>query len=110
MERGMGVREVARKAGISAGGLTQIEQGQRTHPPQLAVLDRLARALELSLTDLLSNLGYDVPHRLPDCIRRCYGQLPDEVVGAATAYVERLAAGYVGRSHRAVERETKRKE
>ena len=53
--RGLTQAELARMAGISQGHLANLEAGRRT--PRLAVLERLARALEISPGELMA----------PDC-------------------------------------------
>lgn len=96
-ELGLSIRQVAKKAGLDSGGLTTIENGRTVHSPRPETIQRLAYALEVPVTELLSRIGYDVPRTPLDlhsylCER--YGHLPEDAIAAACAYVEQLAAEY----------------
>jgi len=93
-EKGLSIRQLAGNAGIDSGGLTRIEHGQHATLPSLLILDRLARALDVPLIELLAKAGCDTSHDLHDCIRSRYDHLPEEAITAATAYAEQLAAEY----------------
>ncbi|HEY3684249.1 MAG TPA: helix-turn-helix transcriptional regulator [Streptosporangiaceae bacterium] len=93
-KRGLSLRQLARKAGIDKGNLVRIEQGKRVHSPRPGVLNRLANALGVPVTDLLTCVGYDVPTDLGGFIRSQYGHLPEDVVAEIVAYVERIASTY----------------
>jgi transcriptional regulator with XRE-family HTH domain len=49
----MSLREVAEKAGVPHGYLSELEAGKKTNP-SLDVLKRLARALGVPVTELLT--------------------------------------------------------
>jgi transcriptional regulator with XRE-family HTH domain len=51
LRRKLSQRQLAKRAGITQGYLPQLEQGQKV--PSIAVLKKLARALEVPLTKLL---------------------------------------------------------
>lgn len=93
-EQDMSVRQLASKARIDKGGLTRIEQGTRGNSPGPDVINRLARALDVPVTDLLTRVGYEVPNDLHSFIRSHYGHLPEEVIASIVAYVERIAIKY----------------
>ncbi len=47
---------LARKAHVSLGAITQIEQGQRTDP-HYSTLHKIANALDVSVSELLQEAG-----------------------------------------------------
>ncbi len=51
-EKNMGLRELAKKAAIPHGYLSELEAGDKKNP-SLAVLQRLAKALGVPVTELL---------------------------------------------------------
>jgi transcriptional regulator with XRE-family HTH domain len=60
---------VARRADISTGYLAKIERGSAARP-SADVLDRLARALETTVADLLERTTYVEPAAVPESLRR----------------------------------------
>lgn len=58
-ESGLTQKELADRAGITQGALSQIENGNRT--PTLLVLRKLARALNISVEDLIGEPTYEYP-------------------------------------------------
>jgi transcriptional regulator with XRE-family HTH domain len=48
----MGLRELARKAKVNSGYLSELECGTKTHP-SATILKRLARALRVPVAELL---------------------------------------------------------
>ena len=50
--KGMSQRDLARKAGVTPGYIAQLEMGLRKNP-SLIVLQRLAKALGVKVTELL---------------------------------------------------------
>ncbi|WUI02867.1 helix-turn-helix domain-containing protein [Spirillospora sp. NBC_00431] len=96
-ELGLSIRQVAKKAGLDSGGLTTIENGRTVHSPRPETIRRLAYALDVPVTELLSRIGYDVPPTPPDLrsyLREQYGHLPEEAIASACAYIEQLADEY----------------
>jgi len=55
-ERGMSQTELAEKAGISLITISRIERGERD--PHLTTLLRIARGLDVRLSELLRTAGY----------------------------------------------------
>lgn len=55
-DRGLSLRELAEKSGLSNGYISLLENG-RVESPSATVLGKLARALEVSLDDLLRAAG-----------------------------------------------------
>ncbi|TMQ91737.1 helix-turn-helix transcriptional regulator [Actinomadura soli] len=96
-ELGLSIRQVAKKAGLDSGGLTTIENGRTVHSPRPETIRRLAYALDVPVTELLSRIGYDVTPTPPDLrsyLCEQYGHLPEDAIAAACAYVEHLADEY----------------
>ncbi|GCB48484.1 helix-turn-helix domain-containing protein [Streptomyces sp. NL15-2K] len=88
--KGLGVRELARRAELDAGGITRIEQGKIS--PTLDTLKALATALEVPSSDLFTMAGYVTPSDLPSMstyLRTRYG-LPEETIASVDEYVQRL--------------------
>ncbi len=81
-QRGMSAVELARKAGINQSYLSQIENGKRS--PSTAVLSRIARALNLTTSELLG----EVPERLSPHLLR----LLDAAKGLNAAQVDAVIA------------------
>ena len=52
IDRGLGVRELAEKANVPAGYISELETGKKVNPG-LGVLQRLAKALRVSVGELL---------------------------------------------------------
>lgn len=110
-DRKLGVRELAREAGINDGNLTRIENGTRIPQPQ--TLKALALALDLPLSDLFAMANYLLPHDLPSMVpylHARYGHLPDAVFTEVADYFIQLAEDYeldlegpVGREDEAID-------
>lgn len=92
-ERNLGVRELARKAGLDAGGLTRLEQGKTT--PQPDTLKALGAALEVPFADLFAMAGYVTPSDLPSMsayLHTRYGQLPEDTLTSIDEYIQHLVS------------------
>jgi transcriptional regulator with XRE-family HTH domain len=90
--KGLGVRELARRAELDAGGITRIEQGKIS--PTLDTLKALATALEVPSSDLFTMAGYVIPSDLPSMstyLRTRY-DLSDDAIASVDEYVQRLIA------------------
>jgi len=90
-EHRLGIRELARKADVDAGGLTRLEQGKTSPRPE--TLKALAEALDIPLSDLFARAGYVTPSDLPSMnnyLHLCYGQLPDKALASLNEYIRRL--------------------
>ncbi|MBJ6647131.1 hypothetical protein DD630_05870 [Streptomyces sp. BSE7F] len=88
--KGLGVRELARRAELDAGGITRIEQGKIF--PTLDTLKALATALEVPPSDLFTMAGYVIPSDLPSMstyLRTRYG-LPEDAIASVDEYVQKL--------------------
>jgi transcriptional regulator with XRE-family HTH domain len=112
-ERKLGVRELARRAGISDGNLSRIENGTRI--PQPNTLRALAIGLDVPLSDLFAMADYVVPSELPSMVpylHARYGHLPEAVFAEVTEYFIQLAEdheleldGPIAQEDEAIERE-----
>lgn len=90
--KGLGIRELARRAELDAGGITRIEQGGRI--PTLDTLKALATALEVPPSDLFTMAGYVIPSDLPSMstyLRTRY-DLSDDAIASVDEYVQKLIA------------------
>lgn len=90
-ERHLGIRELARKAGVDDGGLTRLEQGKVS--PRPSTLQALGAALEVPLADLFARAGYITPSELPGMsayLRTRYDRLPEDALVSIDEYVQRL--------------------
>ena len=85
--------QLGEMVGASNSTIVRLEQG--VFPtPRPNTLDRIARALDLNLSDLYDMADYPVPNELPTMapyLRTKYGELPSEATEAIAAYAERLA-------------------
>ncbi|CBG70001.1 helix-turn-helix transcriptional regulator [Streptomyces sp. LBUM 1478] len=89
-ERKLGVRELARRSGIDAGGLTRLERGKIT--PQPDTLKALGAALDVPFADLFAMAGYVTPSDLPSMstyLRTRYG-LPEDAIASVDEYIQQL--------------------
>ncbi|TDU06596.1 helix-turn-helix protein [Streptomyces sp. 846.5] len=89
--RKLGVRELARKSGLDAGGLTRLEQGKTS--PQPDTLKALGTALEVPFADLFAMAGYVTPSDLPSMsayLHTRYGQLPEDTLSQVNEYIQHL--------------------
>ncbi|MBV7699916.1 helix-turn-helix domain-containing protein [Streptomyces sp. TRM70350] len=88
--RKLGVRELARKANLDAGGITRIEHGKIS--PTLDTLKALGVALEVPLSDLFAMAGYVIPSDLPSMstyLRTRY-DLSEDAIASVDEYVQKL--------------------
>jgi transcriptional regulator with XRE-family HTH domain len=92
-QRGLTLRQAAKKAGIDPSGLLGIENGRTVHSPRPETLNGLARAYDVPLAELLSRVGYDItPPDMRAYLRGRYSHLSEKAINAACDYIERLAA------------------
>ncbi|MFM9590292.1 helix-turn-helix domain-containing protein [Streptomyces scabiei] len=92
-ERHLGVRELARKAGVDAGGLTRLEGGRFSPEPE--TLKALGVAMDVPFADLFAMAGYITPSELPSMstyLRTCYGDLPDTALASIDEYIHWLVS------------------
>jgi transcriptional regulator with XRE-family HTH domain len=59
--RGLTLREVEEKTGVSNAYLSQVEHG-KIRQPSPAILHKLSDVYDVSYEDLLGSAGYPVPH------------------------------------------------
>jgi transcriptional regulator with XRE-family HTH domain len=95
-DRGLGAREVARRAGIDVATVTRIEQGQipSPHPENLTAIGDV---LGIPAADLFAAADWLPPEQLPTFrpyLRAKYHDLPDEAVREIEAFFARLADKY----------------
>jgi transcriptional regulator with XRE-family HTH domain len=86
-QRGLGLRELARKAKISAAFLSQVEAEKAPTPPSEKKLRALARALGVEPEVLMAEAG-----RLPEDVIKIIQRHPDEYIGILRD-LRRLGAG-----------------
>lgn len=93
---GLGLRELARAAGVDPTWIMRLERGEYAEPnPRL--LGALARALEVDVTDLYLAAGYREPSGLPGLspyLRAKYDYLPPEAVDQLTAHFDLINEKY----------------
>ncbi len=92
---GLGLQEVADRAGMNKSSLIRIEYDRRA-APQPDTLTNLARVLQLSVADLFTLAGYSTPQDLPSLrpyLRTKYGELPPEALAEIEDYLARFG-GY----------------
>jgi len=90
-ERKLGVRELARKSGVDAGGLTRLEQGKFS--PEPGTLKALSAALEVPFADLFTMAGYVTPSDLPSMntyLHTRYSHLSDDAIASVDEYIQQL--------------------
>lgn len=90
-ERKLGIRELARRADVDAGGLTRLEQGKTSPHPE--TLKALAEALDIPLADLFARAGYVTASDLPSMstyLHLCYGELPEKVITSLNEHIRHL--------------------
>ena len=95
-ELGLSIYEVAKRAGIDRGGLHRIEAGVYLQP-EPERLARLAKVLDLPVTDLYQLAGYPVGRQLPSLqpyLRAKYRNLPPEAVDEIHRYFEDVQRQY----------------
>lgn len=94
-KRKLGIRGLARKAGLDSGALTRLESGERMPAPR--TLTALAAALEVPLADLFARAGFATPYDLPavdSYFHARYGHLPEDVLASMSDYCQRLIDEY----------------
>lgn len=90
-ERGLSIREVARRAHLDASSVTRLERGLRTPFPE--TLRVLAPVFDVPLAEMFAAAGYLTPTDLPKMgtyLRVCYGDLSEEAIASIDSYVRRL--------------------
>ena len=95
-QMGLGLNELARRAGVDQAGLARTEHGSKVPSPE--TLSALAAALGLPLADLYEAAGYPLPGELPSIrpyLRHAYN-VPEEAAREIENYLTRLAAQYGG--------------
>ncbi len=95
-ELGLGLNELARRAGVDPAGLARAEHSAKVPSPE--TLASLAGALGLPLADLYEAAGYPLPSQLPSIrpyLRHAYN-VPDEAAAEIEDYLARIAARYGG--------------
>lgn len=92
---GLGVRALARAAGVDPTWISRLEHGEYVKPDPRS-LARVAGTLEVEVSDLYVAAGYQPGTQLPGFtpyLRAKYG-LPDEAVAQLAAHFELLAEKY----------------
>jgi transcriptional regulator with XRE-family HTH domain len=90
-DRGLNVRGLAAKAGLTGSAVSRVENGKRT--PALDTLKAIASALDVPLTDMFAMSGYLGPYDLPSLtpyLHARYGHLPEASLTAIDTYLKRL--------------------
>lgn len=78
--KGLSTRQLASEIGIDQSNIVRLEQGSVAEPKP-AVLEGLARVLDLELADLYALAGYTKPSELPTFtpyLRSKFADLPDQ--------------------------------
>jgi len=88
---GLGLRELAERVSFDVSRLSRLEQG-KVPQPTTQLLQRLARVLELPLTDLYVLAGHPTPMGLPEFrpYLRAKSHLPDEAIAELEALYREL--------------------
>jgi transcriptional regulator with XRE-family HTH domain len=97
-ERGLSVRRLAEASGVNLANVSRLENGETTKPEPRTLI-RLAEALQVDASELLTAAGYtadqaDALPSLPVYFRAKFGELPDEAVANLERYVARLQKRY----------------
>ncbi len=94
---GLSVRRAARLIGCSHSNLLRVESGEQRPTP--ALLESIARVLDLPLRELFALAGHPIPKELPDVgeyVRLKYHDLPlrarDELTEFLTSLQDRYGA------------------
>jgi transcriptional regulator with XRE-family HTH domain len=90
-ERGLGLRPLAKAAGLDWSYIGRLEKGEIGTPDPVK-LQKLARALEVEVEDFYALAGYLMPEGLPGLapyLRAKY-DLPENASGDVERYVARL--------------------
>ena len=95
LAKGLSARELADIVGVHHKTILYIEQG-RFGQPKAFKLTRLARALDLDPTDLLTLAGYQVSDRLPGLgvYLRTATELPEAAIDELHGYFDYLHTKY----------------
>lgn len=92
--RGVGIRELSERSGIPKGTLSKLENGL-VEQPRSGLLDRLARGLGISISELHAAAGYDTSlPAMPVYLRSQYRHLSPEQQEALTKQVEAITQKY----------------
>lgn len=95
-KQGLSARELARRAGIDQALLTLIDQ-RKIAQPRIETIQRIAEALDLSVTDLYTVANWLPERDLPGLgpyMRAKYRDLPDEGVEEVERFVAYLRSKY----------------
>ena len=95
-EHGLSVRELAKQIDIHHSSISRLESGQFARPTP-DFLKRLARALDLELSDLYHLAGHTLPEDLPDFevyLRTKHAHLPEAAVTELRGYYDYLKSKY----------------
>ncbi len=94
--KGLSTRAVATEIGLDQSNIVRLENGA-VISPQPAVLEGLARVLDLDLADLYALAGYTKPSQLPafaPYLRSKFAGLPDEAHDELEKSFRRIAKKY----------------
>ena len=94
LQQGWSASELARRSGVAQSTVFRLEQGGFLNPSP-DTLSKLAKALQLNLTDVLLTAQYPITTELPSLpayLRSKYRDLPAPAQAELQAYVERLTA------------------
>lgn len=87
------VRDVAAESGLQLATISGLETGTNL-TPQPDTVNAIAKALELSVSDLYAAVGWLPAGELPNFrpyMRAKYRDLPDEAVSEVEAFIQQLA-------------------
>lgn len=95
LEKAVSARELGERIGVHHSTITMLERGQ-IEQPRPEKLQRLARALTLDATDVLTLAGYQPSDRLPGfgVYLRTTTALPDEAIDELRGYFDYLHDKY----------------
>src|SRR4051794_30534314 len=96
-EKGLSARELAETVGVHHTTITMLERAQ-IEQPRPDKLTRVARALDLDPTDLLTLAGYNPAEKLPTfgVYLRSTTHLPDQAIDELEGYYQYLHDKYGG--------------
>lgn len=100
LERGLSLRDVAAKTGVSDSLLSKMETGRTTKPTQES-LNRLALFYEIDPEELWTLAEYKIASSLPSFtpyLRSRY-DLPPEAIDEMRNHFDYIQAKYEGRQH-----------
>jgi len=93
---GFGLRELARSAGVDPTWIMRLERGEYTTPDPRN-LSKLAQALDIEVTELYLEAGYQPADGLPGLqpyLRAKFDYLPDNAIDQLTAHFELIEEKY----------------